>query len=287
MADKERTAFVFAGGGSLGAIQVGMLQALTEAGYVADMVVGASVGAINCAFYAGEPNAGGVRALRDVWSSINRRDVFPVSPINSLLAFFARRNSFVDSTALRSLVRNNLSHPNLEDAEVDTHVVATDILTGQEVCISEGDAVRALMASAAIPAVFPPVTVGDSILVDGGVSNMTPISTAVEKGAHRVVILHTGFTCATEKAPKSVIAMGMHVMNLMVSRRLSMDVRLLRDKVDFRVPPRLCPITASPFDFSQTDSLVERARQATGEWLEDGGMEEPPADVAARLEHKH
>jgi NTE family protein len=50
-----KTAFVFAGGGSLGAIQVGMLRELTRHGLQADFVVGSSVGALNAAYFAGSP----------------------------------------------------------------------------------------------------------------------------------------------------------------------------------------------------------------------------------------
>jgi NTE family protein len=62
-----KTAFVFAGGGSFGAIQVGMLHSLAAHGIAADMVVGSSVGALNGAFYAGDPTLGGVERLATVW----------------------------------------------------------------------------------------------------------------------------------------------------------------------------------------------------------------------------
>ena len=68
-----RTAFVFAGGGSFGAIQVGMLQSLAAHGVAADMVVGSSVGALNGAFYAGDPTLDGVQRLAAVWRGLTRR----------------------------------------------------------------------------------------------------------------------------------------------------------------------------------------------------------------------
>lgn len=64
---RRKTALVLAGGGSLGAVQVGMLQALVEAGVSFDMVIGASVGAINGAYFAAKPNAQGVAELADFW----------------------------------------------------------------------------------------------------------------------------------------------------------------------------------------------------------------------------
>src|SRR5437870_926045 len=96
----SRTAFVFAGGGSLGAVEVGMLKALVAHGVRADFVVGASVGAINAAYFAGDPSATGVARLEAVWRGIRRRDVFPVAPFSGLLGLFARRDSLVKPEAL-------------------------------------------------------------------------------------------------------------------------------------------------------------------------------------------
>jgi NTE family protein len=73
----QKTAFVFAGGGSLGAIQVGMLRVLLAAGLQPDFVIGSSVGAVNAAYFAGAPNAEGVEKLADLWSGLRRSDVFP------------------------------------------------------------------------------------------------------------------------------------------------------------------------------------------------------------------
>ena len=72
-------AFVLAGGGSLGAVQVGMLGALVEAGERADLVVGSSVGALNAAFYAFHPDSAGIRRLRSLWLDVSRGSVFPLS----------------------------------------------------------------------------------------------------------------------------------------------------------------------------------------------------------------
>ena len=91
-----RTAFVLAGGGSLGAVEVGMLEALVEARVRADLVVGSSAGAVNGAFFAGRPDAEGVRALGAIWKGLRARDVFPFSPLGSLLGVFALRDHLVD-----------------------------------------------------------------------------------------------------------------------------------------------------------------------------------------------
>ena len=113
-----KTAIVLAGGGSLGAVQVGMLKALARQRIVPDFVVGASVGAINGAYFAVEPNEEGVTRLERVWSRLHRADIFPFSPLNSLLAIVGRRDHLVTPALLRSLVESELQCQKLEDARI-------------------------------------------------------------------------------------------------------------------------------------------------------------------------
>lgn len=80
------TAFVLAGGGSLGAIQVGMLRALTNFGVMPDFVVGSSVGAINAAYFAGLPTSAGVAQLEAIWRALRRQEVFPAGALGGFLA---------------------------------------------------------------------------------------------------------------------------------------------------------------------------------------------------------
>jgi uncharacterized membrane protein YbhN (UPF0104 family) len=83
------------------------------------------------------------------------------------------------------------------------------------------------MASAAIPAVFPPVEWEDTILMDGGVSNNAPITHALELGADVVYVLPTGYACALEETPRGALGMLLHAMNLLIQRRLILEIELL------------------------------------------------------------
>jgi len=268
-----RTAFVLAGGGSLGAVEVGMLEALVEAGVTADLVVGASAGAVNGAFFAGRPDAAGVRALRAIWQGLRANDVFPFSPFGSLLGVLAMRDHLVDAGPLAKLLRTNLAYHVLEDAEVPVHVVATDVLSGHEVVLSRGPAIPAVLASAAIPGVFPPVRIGGAHLFDGGVASNTPIAAALELGAERIIVLPTGYSCEMSRPPSSALGMALHGLNLMIARQLVVDVERFSDRTQIRVAPPLCPLATQPFDFSNASSLITRAATATREWLQSGGLD--------------
>jgi NTE family protein len=174
-----KTALVLAGGGSLGAVQVGMLQALVEAEVAFDLVVGASVGAINGAYFAARPNAQGVAELGDFWRGLRKADVFPISVLDTLTAILQRRGYLLRASALQRLVRRSLPVELIEDTELPLHIVTTNLLSGAEELLSSGSAEQALLASAAIPLVFPSVQIGEKFLVDGGVASNTPIASAV------------------------------------------------------------------------------------------------------------
>src|SRR5258708_3583116 len=151
-----RTAFVLAGGGSLGAVEVGMLQALVERGIAPDLVVGASVGAINGAFFPGRPDRAGVESLGAIWRGLRRGDVFPIGLVGGFLGFIGMRSHLLTSDRLRALLERTLPE-RLEDAKVPCHVVATDVLSGEAGRLSLGAAVERVRGRPALPARFPPV----------------------------------------------------------------------------------------------------------------------------------
>lgn len=266
-----RTAWVLAGGGSFGAVQVGMLQALLAHGEQADLVIGSSVGAINGAYFAAQPDAAGVARLAALWMGLRREEVFPVT-WRALARLFSRHDFVVDPAGLRSLIERNLPFRNIEDAALPLHVVATDLLGGVSVPLSSGPAVEAILASCAIPAVLPPVNIGGRYLIDGAVSENTPVSVAVSLGAQRVIVLPTGFACSLETPPRGAIASALHAITLLVAHQLVMELERCREQAEIITVPPLCPLSSSPYDFSCAGSLIERAAEQTGRWLAHGGL---------------
>ncbi|CPZ14566.1 Hypothetical patatin-like protein [Mycobacteroides abscessus] len=162
------TAFVLSGGASLGSIQVGMLLALAEAGIAPDLIVGTSVGALNGGWISSRPDIDGINGLADLWRSLSRKDVFPTNLSVGFLGFIGQRQSLVSDSGLRRLLKEHLLFRRLEDAPIPLHVVATDVLTGKDVLLSGGDPIDAIAASAAVPAVLPPVRIDGRDLMDGG-----------------------------------------------------------------------------------------------------------------------
>lgn len=263
------TAFVLSGGASLGAVQVGMLQAVVESGVGPDLLVGTSVGALNAAWVAADPTPEGMEALADVWRSLRREDVFPVHPWRSLLGFAGRRSSLIDDHGVRSLLQEHLAFDRLEDAPRPLHVTVVDVRSGRDRVLSSGDAVDAITASAAIPGVFPPVLIDGRHYMDGGLVNNTPISHAVELGATTVWVFPAGYACSLVEPPASTLGMALHGLTVLVQHRLAADVARYEHQVDLRVVPPLCPVAITPADFGHADDLISRARAATERWLAD------------------
>jgi NTE family protein len=278
------TAFVLSGGGNLGAVQAGQLRALLEAGVRPDLIVGTSVGALNGAFLAGACDTSGCEALAEVWRNIRRADIFPARPLIGLSGFLGRRSSFVPDTGLRKLLRETLQFRELQDAPVPLHVVACELRTGEEVLLSSGDAVDAVCASAAIPAVFPPVEVDGRVLVDGGIANNAPISHALDLGADTVWVLPCGYGCAMPTQPRGALAIALQAVSVLIQQRLAIDIRRYAADHDIRVAPSPCPINVMPTDFSQSKALMSDAYESTCAWLSEG---RPDWSIERVVPHRH
>jgi NTE family protein len=267
-----KTAFVFAGGGSYGAIQVGMMHSLAARGISADMVVGSSVGALNGAYYAGDPTLKGVLQLETIWRGLTRHDVFPVT-WRTLFGFLRRRDFLIPHDGIQKLIDDHLPYRNLQDAELPVHIVATDIVTGDSVVLSEGSAAQAIIASTAIPGAFAPVPYKNFYLADGAISSNTPIKIAIAKGATRLIILPTGYACSTDTPPTGAVANALHALTLLIARQLVSELEDIGPEIEYYVVPPLCPLVGSPYDFSRTSDHIERAIASTDAWLAQGGLQ--------------
>lgn len=254
---RGRTAFVLSGGGSLGAVQVGMLQALTEAGIRPDLLIGTSVGAINAAWIAGRPDHDGALHLGEIWRSLRRQDIFPLSPWSSARGLLGRSNHVISNASLAEVLRKHLPYQRLEEAAVPVHVIATELKTGRAALISTGPAVPALLASTAIPGIFPPVTIGRTNFIDGAVANHTPIAAALELGASRIFVLPVGYPWLRQE-PTNALGMALHALARFVEQKLDAEVAAHRHLADIQVLPAPYAPAVSPADFSHTAELLAR-----------------------------
>ena len=274
MTRQWKTALVFAGGGSLGAVQIGMVKALVAVGVDVDVLVGASVGAINAAYLATR-GLESIAGLEAVWRHVRRADIFPLGIVHALLGLLSVRESLVSPAPLRTLLEREVGGRRFDDTRLPLFVVATDMESGREIVLSRGSLVPALMASAAIPGVFPPVTIGGRRLMDGGVANNTPISTAVALGATRILVLPTGTPCSCDRFPRGALFVAVHALNVGIARQLAVDLIRFEERAELIVVPPRCPLDAAVYSFRATGELITRAERHTRVWLEAGGLEKP------------
>src|SRR3984885_5107091 len=176
------TAFVLGGGGLLGALEVGMLRALAEAGIPPDPVVGTSIGAINGAFVAAGPPGGAGRARRAFTEKMWGRAVRLVRSGTHLPSF----------EPLGRLLADALPGPDFADLKLPFQCVAAGIETASARWFASGPVVPAVMASCAVPGLLPPVEVDGAHFFDGGLVDSIPVGRAVALGADTVYVLQVG-----------------------------------------------------------------------------------------------
>lgn len=218
---RYRDAVVLSGGGSLGAVQVGALRALFEAGVRPDLFVGCSVGALNAAFLAVDPTLDRLTELERVWRALDRAAVFGkgrrIMAAQMLSVAVRKGDHLYEPDALRELVRRWVPVDDLGHTAVPCHVVTTDLLSGQPCWWSEGDPVAVLTASACLPALFPPVVLGGAVHVDGGVTVPVPVRRAVELGAERTWVVDvSGGTLG--RRDERMTALDVLLMSFAISR---------------------------------------------------------------------
>lgn len=184
--------FVFSGGSSLGALHVGMLRAAHEVGLAPDLLVGTSAGALNAAFMGGGFTPARIAELAEIWRSIRTADVFAGLGLWSGVRALLGWGTLASPARLRSIVDRHLPATHAELA-IPATVVAADHATGKAVLLSHGDLRTNVMASAAIPGVFPPVTSGDQVLLDGGIVAHVPVLPAKELGCRTMIVFDAGF----------------------------------------------------------------------------------------------
>jgi NTE family protein len=262
-----------------------MLRALYEREIVPELIVGTSVGAVNGAYIASRPaTVETLTELGSIWRELRRRQIFPLNLLSGLLGFIGSRDHLVPGSGLRRLLGKHVLQESLQEMPIEFHVVAVDVLTGEELLLSHGAVLDAMLASAAIPAVLPPVAWDGRDLMDGGVANNTPISHAVALGAREIYVLPTGHACALDQPPTGALGMALHALSLLSHSRLIADIELHRDNAKLVVLPPPCPLDIQPIDFAHADELIERGLVDARVFLDSGGRERPP--IRMRM-HRH
>jgi len=266
------TALVFAGGSTRGAIQIGMLQVLTEHGFVPDRVYGSSVGAINGAGFAADPTREGVERMTEVWLRIRREDIYPQGRLHGPWLYLQQRDAVYANSGLRAIIEEGFPHERLEDAVVPVEVVATSLTDGGERWFTYGPAIDAVLASSAMPAIFPPVEIDGERYIDGGVVDNVPIQRAIDAGATRIVVLLCAPPVFQPPVSKRPVEGMVNALFIAIHARFVRDMAHLPEGVEVILCAGPEGTTRDFDDFSSTEHLIALGRAEASEVVRRYGL---------------
>jgi NTE family protein len=269
-------AFVLGGGGQLGACQVGMLRALLERDVRPNLIVGTSVGAINGVAVAAVPATESIDRLQSIWQNLDREGVFSGSFLAGASTLVRTRTHLHGNAALRRLLARTIPVASIEDLAVRFECVAASIERAAEHWFTKGPVVPAVLASAAVPGLLPPVEIGGEHFIDGGIVNSIPIGRAVHLGATEIYILHVGRLDRPLRPPRNVWQVGLVAFEIARRHRYAFDMAALPEGVTAHVLPTGEP-KAPPYDdrqqfryrdFSSVGARIAQAHTASARYLD-------------------
>jgi NTE family protein len=261
--------YVLGGGGSLGAVQVGMLRALGEHDIAPDLVTGTSVGSLNGAVIAQDPG-GAVDRLGETWAKMTRERVFPGSLLAQARTLQQTRTHLFPATGLAAVIADFIGTDiTFADLRLPFAAVATDVATARPHVLHDGPVLPALLASAAIPGIFPPVQLGPLLLYDGGLVANVPMRQALAMGARSLVVLDCNFPGRILEAPATLAELLFYTFTVTMRTQAIFEApqAAARVPVVYLHGPEPHPI--SPLDFRQTGTLIEAAYRAARSFLAD------------------
>ena len=299
---RDYTAFVLSSGAARGALQVGAAKALIERGITPDVIIGTSIGSWNGAVLARNPNREGVETLEKVWASLTTSRVLlgwephlPTAPQAFAGAFVVaaiRRvtqgyPSLYSDVGLRQVFSEHLDNMRFEDARIPFRVIAANLTTGGLTVFGRGPVELALLASAAIPGIFPPVRINGQILVDGGALESASIDTAIQLGARRIFVLDAGYDVTSEledglrslldRAPRNGRQQNAHALAVMLERTAALMGRYQLERAIERTPPGIqvhvlrppASMNEAALDFDHAASWIQLAYEHAARYLDE------------------
>jgi NTE family protein len=213
--------------------------------------------------------------MTEIWRGLTRESVYPQGRLHGPWLYLQQRDSVFVNAGLRKVIEDGIGFERLEDAVIPVEVVATSLTDGRERWFTYGPAVEAVLASSAVPAIFPPVEIDGERFIDGGVVNNVPILRAIEGGASRIVVLLCSPPVYTPASPRRPVEAMLNALLISIHARFSRDMAQLPPGVEVIVCSGGEGGTRDFDDFSTTDLLIEHGRAEAAEVVRRYGLGRP------------
>jgi NTE family protein len=255
----------------LGAAEVGMLAALTDAGITPDLVLGSSVGALNGAAIAAAPTGETVKRLTELWKALGTDGVFASSILGQLKTLVSSRTHLHSNDRLRQLIEEQSPGQMIEDLAVPFQCVAVSIESARARWFDRGPVSDAVLASCAVPGLLPPVLIDGEHYLDGGLVDSLPLGRAIALGATTIYVLHVGRIERPLAVPRWPWEVGLVAFEVARRSRFMDDLGNVPKGVTVHVLPsgdEGTPLATLRYrDSSSVGIRIDRARDATAIYL--------------------
>jgi NTE family protein len=260
-------AFVLSGGGNLGALQIGMMRALLEHDIRPDLIVGCSVGAINGAGLAEDPTLAGALRLERLWRDLDGKELMPAGWLPNTVAIARRGEAIHENQGLRRHLEQSLTARTFEELAVPFQCVATDVVGVREVWFRSGPLIEPILASAALPAVYPAVEIDGVRYLDGGIVDDVPMSRAVELGAGTLYVLQVGLFSRPRPEPKRPLDVAVQAYWIARHHRFKRELAAMPADIELHLLPTGQTPSMRYNDFTRTSELISLAYEASSAYL--------------------
>jgi NTE family protein len=264
---KRPVGFVLSGGGNLGALQIGMMRALLEHDIRPDLIVGCSVGAINGAGLAEDPTLAGALRLERLWRDLDGKELMPAGWLPNTVAIARRGEAIHENHGLRRHLEQSLTARTFEELAVPFQCVATDLVGVREVWFRSGPLIEPILASAALPAVYPAVEIDGVRYLDGGIVDDVPMSRAVELGARTLYVLQVGLFSRPRPEPKRPLDVAVQAYWIARHHRFKRELAAMPPDIELHLLPTGQTPSMRYNDFTRTSELISLAYEASSAYL--------------------
>lgn len=283
MTPRAGDAFVLGGGGVLGAVEVGMLRALLERGIRPDLVLGTSVGALNGAMVARDPTPAVIDRLVSLWESAAvDGQIYADTALQRVKRAVTSRTHFYSSDGLRERLREEFGDVRIEELPVRFNVCAASIERAAEHWFEAGPLVEAVLASAAVPGLLPPMEIGNQHYLDGGIVNSIPLGRAIQLGARRVFVLQVGRIDRPLSKPTNPFDVARVSFEIARRHRFNRELDEAPPDVEVHVLPAAGTSTRDDSmlayrDFTTVPTKIDATYEASRRYLQDQMVAPSPA----------